>query len=168
MPSSPSSRKSWLEHYRGLMGNWTRRQSNQHDAEDAVHDAVVGLLGQACTQIQHIPSYLFQATRNQLFDEARRQGRRTQMPLEQLDDIDHPQHPDAAQDCQATQLIDELEVVLMQLPLVCRQVFLWNKIEGYSQREIAERLGLSQSMVEKHMKRALSHLQAHLHLFNPD
>jgi DNA-directed RNA polymerase specialized sigma24 family protein len=34
--------------------------------------------------------------------------------------------------------------------------------------EIAERLGLSQSMVEKHMKRALTHLQTHLHLFQQD
>jgi RNA polymerase sigma-70 factor (ECF subfamily) len=88
--------------------------------------------------------------------------------LDQLDEADTPLSPDVADACQSTQLMDELEVVLLQLPLVCRQVFLWNKIEGYSQREIAERLGLSQSMVEKHMKRALTHLQTHLHLFQQD
>lgn len=168
MPSSSKSRKSWLDHYRGLMGNWTRRQTNHHDAEDAVHDAVLGLLDQTCTHIQNIPSYLFQATRNQLFDESRRRGRWAQTPLDQLDEADTPLSPDVAEACQSTQLMDELEVVLLQLPLVCRQVFLWNKIEGYSQREIAGRLGLSQSMVEKHMKRALTHLQTHLHLFQQD
>ncbi len=35
-----------------------------------------------------------------------------------------------------------------------------NKLEGYSHPEIAERLGISISMVEKHMVRALLHCRS--------
>jgi RNA polymerase sigma-70 factor (ECF subfamily) len=41
------------------------------------------------------------------------------------------------------------------LPPQCREVFRLRKIQGLSQREVAERLGLSESSVEKHVARAL-------------
>lgn len=37
------------------------------------------------------------------------------------------------------------------LPVQCRKVFVLKKVYGYSQREIAEQLNLSQSTVEKHI-----------------
>lgn len=43
--------------------------------------------------------------------------------------------------------------------LNCRKVFVWQKIEGLTQAEIAERLGLSKNMVEKYMIRTLRHLR---------
>lgn len=38
-----------------------------------------------------------------------------------------------------------------QLPLQCRKVFVLKKVYGYSQREIAAQLSLSESTVEKHI-----------------
>jgi len=38
-----------------------------------------------------------------------------------------------------------------KLPAQCRRVFVLKKVYGYSQREIAEELGLSESTVEKHV-----------------
>ncbi len=38
-----------------------------------------------------------------------------------------------------------------QLPLQCRKVFVLKKVYGYSQKEIAEQLNLSESTVEKHI-----------------
>ncbi|MEW5249694.1 RNA polymerase sigma factor [Microbulbifer sp. 2201CG32-9] len=38
-----------------------------------------------------------------------------------------------------------------QLPLRCRRVFVLKKVYGYSQREIAKELNLSESTVEKHI-----------------
>ena len=38
-----------------------------------------------------------------------------------------------------------------QLPIQCRKVFVLKKVYGYSQREIAEQLSLSESTVEKHI-----------------
>lgn len=42
-----------------------------------------------------------------------------------------------------------------QLPSQCRRVFILKKIYGFSQRNIAERLSISQSTVEKHVAKGL-------------
>lgn len=42
-----------------------------------------------------------------------------------------------------------------QLPLQCRKVFVLKKVYGYSQREIAKELGLSESTVQKHVARGM-------------
>ena len=57
------------------------------------------------------------------------------------------------------QLVRQKERALQELPLNCRKVFVWQKIEGLTQAEIAERLGLSRNMVEKYMIRTLRHLR---------
>lgn len=51
--------------------------------------------------------------------------------------------------------------ILMQLPERTRHVFILRRIEGMSYGEIAHRLGLSVSAIEKHMLRAARHLVAH-------
>ncbi|MFK8016473.1 MAG: RNA polymerase sigma factor, partial [Gammaproteobacteria bacterium] len=38
-----------------------------------------------------------------------------------------------------------------ELPVQCRRVFILKKVYGLSQREIAEKLGISESTVEKHV-----------------
>jgi RNA polymerase sigma factor (sigma-70 family) len=41
-----------------------------------------------------------------------------------------------------------------QLPARCRQVFTLRKVYGYSQKEIAERLQISENTVEQHLTKA--------------
>ncbi|AQR61661.1 hypothetical protein BZG35_08355 [Brevundimonas sp. LM2] len=48
------------------------------------------------------------------------------------------------------------------LPPRCREVFVLRKIEGLDQATIAERLGISRNMVEKHLRRALAEISAGL------
>ena len=67
----------------------------------------------------------------------------------------------------ALQLADSVERALAELPLNCRKVFIWQKIEGLTQQEIAERLGLSKNMVEKYMIRTLRHLRERLDALAP-
>ena len=49
-----------------------------------------------------------------------------------------------------------------QLPVQCRRVFVFKKVYGYSQKEIAKEMNLSESTVEKHIavgfKRCASHM----------
>jgi RNA polymerase sigma factor (sigma-70 family) len=53
-----------------------------------------------------------------------------------------------------------------QLPIQCRRVFVLKKVYGYSQREIAVKLGISESTIEKHiasgMKQCMNRLNNQL------
>jgi len=55
-----------------------------------------------------------------------------------------------------------VSAVLMELPERTRQVFVLRRLEDMSYREIAVRLGLSLSAVEKHMLRAVRLLRIRL------
>ena len=48
-----------------------------------------------------------------------------------------------------------LMLVVNQLPPKCRKVMLLRMLEGLSQKEIAARLGIAVSTVEKHLAKAL-------------
>ncbi len=56
----------------------------------------------------------------------------------------------------------ELEGVISSIPEKQREVFLMNRIEEMTYKEIAERLELSVKAVEKRMHGALSHLREHI------
>ncbi|QXT34782.1 RNA polymerase sigma factor [Sphingomonas sanguinis] len=56
--------------------------------------------------------------------------------------------------------LERLRRALEELPEAVERTFYMHKIEGLSHREVASRLGVSQSLVEKHMMRALRHLMS--------
>jgi RNA polymerase sigma-70 factor (ECF subfamily) len=62
----------------------------------------------------------------------------------------------------ARQELAQLEAAIAQLPPGCRAVLLLRKIELLSHQEIADRLGLAISTVEKQHARALRLLRAAL------
>jgi RNA polymerase sigma-70 factor (ECF subfamily) len=47
---------------------------------------------------------------------------------------------------------------LDELSPQCRRIFVLHKFDGLSHKEIAERVNISRSTVEKHMHTALKHL----------
>lgn len=51
--------------------------------------------------------------------------------------------------------LQRLSEVIGSLPDKCREVFILRRVEGLSQREVAQRLGLAESTVEKHMARGI-------------
>lgn len=55
--------------------------------------------------------------------------------------------------------LDKLALAINQLPPKCRTVFVMRKFEDLSHAEIAQRLGISRNMVEKHLRNALLALQ---------
>jgi RNA polymerase sigma-70 factor (ECF subfamily) len=52
----------------------------------------------------------------------------------------------------------ELESSLQELPPLCRTAFLLRRVEGLSQKEVAEKLGISIKTVEKYMARSVRFL----------
>ena len=70
--------------------------------------------------------------------------------------------PGVVQQVMARQELRQLEQAIRQLPAGCRTVLLLRKVELLSHREIADRLGIAISTVEKQHARALRLLRASL------
>jgi len=153
--------KGFLDHYEELIGTWTRRLRSRHLAEDLTHDAFVRVLESDCASVEQPRAYLHQTARNIAVDTYRREDRRALLELEATDYLP-PQSGDPEAFMHAIQLADSIERALTELPLNCRKVFIWQKLEGLTQAEIAERMGLSKNMVEKYMIRTLRHLRDRL------
>ncbi|WP_030142060.1 sigma-70 family RNA polymerase sigma factor [Pseudomonas fluorescens] len=153
-------RPGFFEHYEELIGTWTRRLRNRQQAEDLAHDTFVRVLESDSAQVEQPRAYLHQTARNIAVDGYRLEDRRGALEEVAFDtpslasDPEHYMH--------AIQLADSIEQALAELPANCRTVFVWQKIEGLTQAEIAERLGLSKNMVEKYMIRTLRHLRDRL------
>lgn len=57
---------------------------------------------------------------------------------------------------------ESIEASLLELPECCRRAFLLHAREGLSYAQIASRLGVSKSMVAKHLARAILHCKRRL------
>ncbi len=153
----------FFEHYEELIGTWTRRLRSRHRAEDFAHDAFVRVLEADQENVQQPRAYLHQTTRNIAVDHFRREERRALLEMDIAGSGDESKD-DPESFMHAVQLADSIEKALAELPVNCRQVFVWQKLEGLSQAEIAERLGLSKNMVERYMIRTIRHLRERLDL----
>lgn len=151
-------RAGFLEYYDELIGTWTRRLRNRQQAQDLAHDTFVRVFESGPDAVEQPRAYLHQTARNIAVDGFRREELRdakeqAAVPPGSCETGDPEQY------MRAYQLAEAVERALQELPLNCRKVFVWQKIEGLTQAEIAERLGLSRNMVEKYMIRTLRHLR---------
>lgn len=166
MNPPPPRRTGFFEHYEELIGTWTRRLRNRQQAEDLAHDTFVRVLESSASEVAQPRAYLHQTARNIAVDAYRREDRREALTLQAVDQS-APHSGDPEHYMHAIQLADSIERALAELPLNCRKIFIWQKIEGLTQQEIAERLGLSKNMVEKYMIRTLRHLRDRLDAMAP-
>lgn len=70
--------------------------------------------------------------------------------------------PEAELALQSEELREAVQVAIQKLPVRCQEIFVLSKIEGLSNKEIAERLGISVKTVENQMTVALSKLRKEL------
>jgi len=167
MSRSSPPRSGWLAYYDELVGVWSRRVGNRHDAEDAAHDAIECLLKADASVALKARSYLFQAAGHRLIDRWRRQERTEHVPLDQLDEADQPAWTDPESPVRASRLADDLAQVLAELPPKCREAFVLNRIEGWTQAEVAQHMGLSKNMIERYVMRAIEFVRDRMREHNP-
>ncbi|MEF3089061.1 RNA polymerase sigma factor [Raoultella sp. WB_B2P2-3] len=110
-------------------------------------------------KIQDSESYLFRTARNLLFDHYRQQQRRQTMAFSD-DEMAHfpSDDPGAEQRAIDQQQVERIIGQLLNLPERTQAIFRLSRLEGLPQAEIATRLGVSLSTVEKHLAQALATL----------
>lgn len=126
---------------------------NDADAEDIAQEALLcAMNAEADRVIENPKAYLFRIAQNLAL---RTRNSRSREILDEVDRLKMDEAP-----CDAPSVEDQvisrerlgiLCDALATLPPSCRRVFVMRKVYGYSHREIADRLGISTSTVEKHL-----------------
>ena len=141
-----------LRHY---LGRYLRRRE---DAEDVVQESFTRVLEAAAKgEIHYPPSYLYRTARNLAFNLRARKFNQAERTLEDSasPDVMDETEPGPEDRVMAQRQFELFCRVAASLPPQCRQVLVLRKVHGLSQREVAARLGLAISTVEKHLAKAL-------------
>ncbi|CAG8871188.1 putative RNA polymerase sigma factor FecI [Pseudomonas fluorescens] len=148
-----------MEHYyRELVSFLCARLGSRHAAEDVAHDAFLRVLDRAGSQpIEQPRAFLYRTALNLIVDRHRRQRVRQTESLDVLDSEERWHSPAPSVDMQLDERLELLQRALAELAEPCRHCFLLRKLDGLSHQQIAKRLGLSRSLVEKHIVNAMKH-----------
>ncbi|QVM94467.1 sigma-70 family RNA polymerase sigma factor [Pseudomonas sp. SORT22] len=158
-PTSPAPQQQLHGLYRdhhGWLQAWLRKRLGDRErAADIAHDTFLRLLVSG-----RLPghdegrSYLVQLARNLVIDQWRRQ-RIEQAYLASIAHLDEPQTPSLETRAMILQTLQQIDQMLDSMPAKVRSAFLLSRFEGLGYAEIAERLGVTVSSVQKYMIRAI-------------
>jgi RNA polymerase sigma factor (sigma-70 family) len=133
--------------------------SRAQDVEDALQEVFVrAYAAEARGPILLPRAYLFRVAKHVSLNEI---SRRKNSATDSVEDFDDPDvigsgnQPGLEQEVDGRRQLALFAKAVAALPGQCRKVLVLKKIEGLSQREIATRLGIAESTVEKHLAKAL-------------
>lgn len=132
---------------------------SEADAEEIIQEAFVRLLrlDEPSTH-SYLRSYLQRIATNIAIDRFRRKQRSPEIKLEEEEESQQSAYhlsPERVETSRET--LAALQESLKKLPEKCQKAFLLYKVEGQSYQQIAQTLGVSESMVRKYVLRALRH-----------
>ena len=136
---------------------------NSADVEDLTQDVFVRLAGPgAQTDLLKPDAFVFTLARNLVRDRARRLHTRAMAISVDVGDIDELrcERPTPEQVLDVSQRLERVEQTLAVLKPNTREAFEQHRVHGDSYAEIALRMGISISMVEKHIMAAIAALRA--------
>lgn len=143
-------------HHRDAVRFAMRLVGSRDNGEDVVQEAYLRIAARGGV-LEHPRSYFFTVTRNAAVDFTLREKREWALRVD-MDAVPETALADPYPSLlERRRTVARLAVLLNELPDACRMAFVLNKLEGYTHAEIAARMGISVSMVEKHMMRALIH-----------
>jgi RNA polymerase sigma factor (sigma-70 family) len=124
------------------------------EIEDIVQETYVRICQIDPAAAIHKPrSFLYRIACNLALDHVKRSESRYTVSLDDSSRSEGAalQSSDLYEQLAAKQEFELFCAAVQQLPLQCRRVFVLRKVYGYSQKEIAEELGVSENTVEKHI-----------------
>jgi RNA polymerase sigma factor (sigma-70 family) len=164
------ARATWLETeilpHRQWLRRWVaQRFPGEGDVDDIVQESLERVLRSADPSIvRNARAYLGRTALGLVIDRARR---RQVVCIDYHDDLGDLglvcAYPLADAQCAAREEWERVSEVLGTLPARTREVIRLRRIEGVSQRETAEAVGVSESAIEKHVRRGVAAMRADTH-----
>ena len=144
-------------HYRAMYRLACILLHDEDESKDIVHDVFTQLLADdAQLNETTAEAFLLSCVRNRCLNEIR--NRKTHERVRQLLMLDEDLGNTAPEDLEAE--IKALHVGIIELfPPICREIILLHFSEGLTFRAIAERLGVSETTIYKHLRSALNQLR---------
>jgi RNA polymerase sigma factor (sigma-70 family) len=124
------------------------------EIEDIVQETYVRICQMDQRETVEQPkSFLMKTARNLAFDHIKKAETRLADSVEtELEfDVDKLVHDEVFESIASSEEFAHFCEAIRQLPVQCRRVFVLKKVYGYSQKEIAKEMNLSESTVEKHI-----------------
>ena len=134
-------------------------------AEDVMQDLWLRIHATDTGPVSNSPAYLYRAAQNLALDVVRARHRRSARDAQWASAHSGPgaEPVDLAPNAEAAMLAREevaaLSSAIAALPEAAGRAFRLHKLEGLSHAEVAARLGISRSGVEKHIALAMVHLR---------
>jgi RNA polymerase sigma factor (sigma-70 family) len=150
--------RAFLENHHELTRFLSRRLRCLFTARDLTQEVYLRLAAAGGDDaIANPRALLFRIAANLATDHVRVESRRSELMQDahdllwvQADEISPERQVFARED------LARMAAALERLPVRTRHIFYLNRFEGETQRDIALRLGISRTSVEKHMRRALN------------
>lgn len=146
-----------VEHSVFLKKFLSRFFPSQQDIEDVIQEAYLrAFVAERKKAIDHPKAFLFRVAKNVALTELTRKSRQI---TDYLEEAGHPcatgSGAGADEELEAQEWLGLYCEAIARLPGKCREVFLLRKVHGLRHNEIAERMSLSLSSVEKYLQQGI-------------
>lgn len=166
--SSKDIKRLFLAHWRELHVYLTRKVRDVEVAADLTQETFLRFAehrgaGSSMGGVAHERAYLYRTAHNLAVDHVRQQQReRTDAVSDEYLAAFPYDFPSPEQTATGRDELERVRLALMELPERTRQVFALARIEGLTYREVAQRLDISDSSVQKHLAKAIKHVMLRL------
>lgn len=163
-PSCEGVDALYRDHHAWLLSWLQRRQHYGDQACDVAQDTFLQALlrPQQIVALRQPRAWLSSVARGLLIDRFRRHKLEAAY-LQALAHLPEPEAPSAERQLMLLQTLMQIDALLDGLPSKARMAFLLSRLEGMSYQDIAIRLGVSLSSVEKYMAKAIRHCYQIMH-----
>ena len=152
-PAGSAIHDAYARHQAALKRFISRFLPNSHDIEDVSQETFLrAFTVEKSREIEQPKSFLFRIAKHVALTQLTRKSRQITDYLEDFDDSEVLLTEDTVEDeVIARETLGIHCEAVAGLPTQCRRVYLMRKVYGMSHKEIAARLGIAVSTVEKHL-----------------
>ncbi|MBL4672888.1 MAG: RNA polymerase sigma factor [Arenicella sp.] len=168
--SNAEYRRLYLSYKKVIVHSLLKKGCSRSEAEEITQESFVRLLSLKEDKFPHyLKTYLYKVAHNLAVDRFRRRSRAPFVDQSMITDFDAIASRDdvaasAEESMQMKESVERIQVALSELPANTKSAFELYKLKGKSYSEISKIMNVSESMVRKHVLRAIRHCYDRLEL----